>query len=479
MDLKKLIEKRKLKLQLAIDEMEEFVNGLPEDVTQRTDEQAEEMERRNSEMEALEREIEKYEKQLRALDAQEKRYAAWDRAPEERNAAPNVATPIEVFDKPVYNGRFALGMQLRDIALAKTYGSHGPAKDAAVRRLEKAENRRIYIANRNSANVDAEYRAAGTPTYQENVATDGGIFLETETSMELIDKGFNNSEVLKRADRRTMTGPKDKLDIITRAESSRKDGYRHGGIRWYTASELDDDFTATKTKWEKLSVEPRKIYSFYYASNEILADIGMLTGEVNSLVMDEFNFAVQTWAVDGVGAPDPMIGLLKAPCMISVAKDTGQTADTITGGNIMNMRKRLWSGGWKNAVWFYNQFAEDQLISLYIPIGDAGELMRLYNPIGRPGEPYGRLWGRPCIPIEQCEELGDVGDIMLVDMSQYIVVDKGAMESASSIHVKFLNDQTAFRFTYRIEGQPKWKKALTPYKGSTTTSPIVTIAARA
>ena len=51
-------------------------------------------------------------------------------------------------------------------------------------------------------------------------------------------------------------------------------------------------------------------------------------------------------------------------------------------------------------------------------------------------------------------------------MSQYILIDKGGVQSASSIHVRFVNDETVFRFVYRVDGLPIWQSPLTPFKGS-------------
>ncbi len=70
------------------------------------------------------------------------------------------------------------------------------------------------------------------------------------------------------------------------------------------------------------------------------------------------------------------------------------------------------------------------------------------------------------------------GDIILADFGEYILIDKGGISNASSIHVSFLTDQTVFRFVYRVDGQPSWNAALTPYKsaGATgTLSPFVVL----
>ena len=61
---------------------------------------------------------------------------------------------------------------------------------------------------------------------------------------------------------------------------------------------------------------------------------------------------------------------------------------------------------------------------------------------GAAAAPYGSLFGRPVVPIEQCPILGDAGDIMLCDFSQYKFIDKGGMQSDVSIHVQFIYDES-------------------------------------
>ena len=97
---------------------------------------------------------------------------------------------------------------------------------------------------------------------------------------------------------------------------------------------------------------------------------------------------------------------------------------------------------------------------------------------GLPNAPAGTLLGRPIVPIEQCQTLGTVGDIILADLSQYVIADKGGLESASSIHVRFVYDESVFRFVYRVDGQPIWNSALTPFLSANTLSPFVALASR-
>ena len=66
-----------------------------------------------------------------------------------------------------------------------------------------------------------------------------------------------------------------------------------------------------------------------------------------------------------------------------------------------------------------------------------------------------------------------------MDLSQYLWIEKGGTRLASSIHVRFDYDETAFKFTYRANGRPLWQSPLKSAKGGTERSPYVALAARA
>ena len=158
---------------------------------------------------------------------------------------------------------------------------------------------------------------------------------------------------------------------------------------------------------------------------------------------------------------------------MTVAKETSQTADTVVAENVVKMLSRF-GGNIASSAWFINQ---DVLPTLpFMKIGD--------TPIFVPGgsfanAPFGVLLGRPIIPVEFCKTLGDKGDILLADWSEYLLVTKGGMEEAQSIHVKFVTDEMAFRFITRNNGQPMHDAPITPLNGSNTLSPFVMLAERA
>jgi HK97 family phage major capsid protein len=141
------------------------------------------------------------------------------------------------------------------------------------------------------------------------------------------------------------------------------------------------------------------------------------------------------------------------------------------------MYSRLFARSYPNAVWIANQNIIPQLFKMVL--AGASSDVPVYLPAGgASGKPFDTLFGKPILFIEQASSIGDVGDLLLVDLSQYLMIDKGGLKTASSIHVRFDYDETCFRFVYRVDGQPSWSSALTPYKGTQTQSPYIALAAR-
>ena len=214
-----------------------------------------------------------------------------------------------------------------------------------------------------------------------------------------------------------------------------------------------------------------------YTTDELLADSTALASIAMKAFSEEVMFMTVDSVFNGTGAGMPL-GFLNSPALIQIAKQAGQAAGTIVKENVDAMWSRMWSRSRKNAVWFINQDCEPQLDQMGQIVGTAG--LPVYLPAGGgiAGERPATLKGRPVIATEYNAALGAVGDIALVDLSQYTLADKGGINAASSMHVAFLTDEMVFRITYRVDGKPMWSQPITPAKGTLTKSPFVALAAR-
>ena len=324
--------------------------------------------------------------------------------------------------------------------------------------------------NRPSKNLEA-IKATGM---SEGVAADGGFLVQTDFSSELLKRTYEFGELLNRIRKVPISGNANGLKVNGIDETSRA-STRWGGIVGYWLAEAGVK-TASAPKFRQIALDLKKVIALCYATDELLQDTTALESLISQGCSEELQFQVEDKIYNGLGAGTPL-GIMAGPCLVSVTKETGQTADTIVKENIDNMWSRMWAQSRRNAVWLINQDIEPQLDNMSMGVGTGGVPVYL-PPGGISDTPYARLKGRPVIPIEYAATLGDKGDIMLADLSQYLGIDKGGVQAASSIHVKFLYDESVFRFVYRFDGQPMWNSALTPYKGSKTLSPFVVLAAR-
>jgi HK97 family phage major capsid protein len=268
-------------------------------------------------------------------------------------------------------------------------------------------------------------------------------------------------------------------------ETSRANGSRWGGIQSYWTGEAQLK-TASQPKFKRIGMELDKLTGLCYATDELLQDSTALDSWLRQAFTDEFTFKVEDAIINGTGAGMPL-GFLNSGAVITVSKEGSQGAATIVAENILKMWARMPARSRKNAVWLSNQDVEPQLYQFVIKVknvagtenvGGIAAPVIMYTPPGQNGNQYATLMGRPVIPVEYAATLGTAGDIALVDLSQYLLIDKGPTEFASSIHVRFIYDETAFRFVYRANGQPIWQVPMTPYKGTATQSPFIVLQTR-
>lgn len=310
---------------------------------------------------------------------------------------------------------------------------------------------------------------------QENIPSEGGFLVQQEFANELLTRAYETGQVASRCRRIPLGANSNGLKIPGIDESSRATGSRWGGVRAYWIGEADDK-TASRPKFRQIELSLKKLIGLCYATDELLQDATALASIIQQAFAEEFGFMLDDGCINGTGVGQPL-GIMNSPCIVQVNKETGQLAATVEFANIVNMWSRMYARSRPNAVWFINQDVEPQLFQMGIMVGTGGSPVYL-PPGGASAQPYGTLFGRPVIAIEQCQTLGTAGDIILADFSQFVIVDKGAMQSASSIHVRFVNDESVFRFVYRVDGMPLWNTALTPFKGSNTLSPFIRLQTR-
>lgn len=314
----------------------------------------------------------------------------------------------------------------------------------------------------------------------ETVGSELGWIVPPTVSREIWD-GLRQQpdNLMNRCDVWDVVG--ESRTINANAETSRATGSRYGGVRGYWVDEAAT-ITSSKPTLRKLTLRPHKLAVLCYATNELDQNsAGDLNRWLTQAAIDEINWLVGDAIVDGDGGGKPL-GILKAGCLVSVAKGTNQAADTVIQKNIADQWSRMPARNRMGAVWLINQDVEPQLLTMYTEVKNVagaenvgGFSAMLYNPA------TDRMVNREIIRTEFNPTVGDVGDVVLADMKGYALglrVGRG-IQSSVSMHLKFDTDETAFKFIFYADGQPYLQSALTPANSALTQSQFVAIAARA
>ena len=261
------------------------------------------------------------------------------------------------------------------------------------------------------------------------------------------------------------------VDIPARVDENHTSSVS-GGLRVYRRAE-GDTTNSSRMEIEQVQLRATSLFGVAYATEELLSRSPMsFVALLESGFRDEFGAKLIDERLNGTGV-GMMEGVINSPCVVSVAKETGQAAATINKENIDKMRSRCW--GYGRAVWLYNHDCLPQLRSLVQEVGVGGAAVPYFSVDANGNS---TLDGRPAYATEFTQTLGTVGDLVLGNWSQYLEGTLTGMSNAESVHVRFLNHERTFKFWMENDGRCWWRSALTPKRSSSTLSPFVTLATR-
>lgn len=347
-------------------------------------------------------------------------------------------------------------------------GSVTVVKDEADQPFKSAGD--FFVAVKNAAihpsAIDPRLLPLKASGMSEGTPADGGYLVSPTIAGGIVDRMHNTGELLRRISLDRVGPNSNAMTYNAIDETSRVDGSRYGGLQGYWLAEAGSK-TASKPAFRQVELKLKKVAALAYATDELLADATALEGWLSRTVPNELRFKVEDaiYNGDGVGKPTGIMG------HASLVTQLRYAASAVSAADIWAMYARRWVGA-RDYVWLVNQDVLPQLYAL------GNTYQNLFTgPSGMPNAPAGTLMGLPIVEVEYAATMGSTGDIMLAALSQYQGIEKGGIESASSIHVQFLTDETVFRFVYRFDGGPMWSSTLTPFKGSNTQSPFVVLAA--
>jgi HK97 family phage major capsid protein len=323
----------------------------------------------------------------------------------------------------------------------------------------------VRQASVNGGHLDErlQIRMATPSTYgSEGVGADGGFAVPPDFRSTIMEKVMGEDSLIARTDQL-----KTSSNSITIPRDETTPWQTTGGLQAYWESEGGLK-TQSKPALEQTTIKLNKLTVLVPVTDELLEDAPSLDSYLKKKAPEKIDFKVSLAIIQGNGVGQPQ-GILGSPSTVSVAKVSGQAADTIKFANIVAMWSRLYGPCRSRAVWLVNQDIEPQLYTMSFE-GTSSSVPAYMPANGLSGSPYATLMGRPVIPSQAMETLGDKGDILVGDFSQYLTATKtGGLRQDVSIHLWFDYDITAFRFVLRVAGQPWWNSAIAPRDNANNT----------
>lgn len=335
----------------------------------------------------------------------------------------------------------------------------------------------IAVRAATMGNMEAMQRlrpmAAATTYGNEGTGSEGGFLLAPEFAQDIAIKITGEDSLASRVDMMNIGGssfvaPKDES-----APWDQSDGISVG---WEGEGTVGNE---SRGVFKRNTVDLYMLRALVKCTDQLLEDATGLTSYLQRKTPQKFVAKINTAIVAGNGVGMPR-GIIGAPGTVVVDAESSQAADTILFENIVNMISRHYVTNSAAVVWLINQNTLPQLMRMRFD-KDASSPVPVWLPAnGLAGQRFSTLGGYPVIPVQACSKLGDQGDIILADMSQYMMIQRtGGMRQDVSIHLHFDQSITSFRFVMRMNGQPWWEVPITPENATETLSPFVTLAARA
>ena len=331
----------------------------------------------------------------------------------------------------------------------------------------------VYLSQKPGKSMDERlFIGAAAPTSfgNESAGQDGGFLVPPDFSKEIFRLSLGEDSLMPLTDNveitaNSMAFPKDETTP-----------WGTNGIRAYWQGEAAAA-NATKPVMGLATLRLKKLMALVPTTDELLDDASALTSYLPDKVATSIRWKTNESILFGAGNGIP-IGCMNAGAVVTVAKETGQATQTLVPQNLAKMIAGLPPGSFGNAVWIINNDVLPALFTLslgnypiYLPNG--------LTVGGIQVSPYGTLLGRPVIVSQHANTFSSQGDVMLVDLSYYQTITKaGGLQTATSMHLYFDADLTAFRTTFRMDGQSKIASAIDPAKGSSKLSPFIQLAAR-
>jgi len=219
----------------------------------------------------------------------------------------------------------------------------------------------------------------------------------------------------------------------------------------------------TEPETREVKLEPQEVAAHVVVSDKLLRNSDAAGPLVSALLRGAILASEDQAFLNGTGIGQPL-GVIGHPAAIAVAR---AGAGAIAYADLVNMFAASKLGG--RNVWVGSQTVLPELMQMATPLGQL-----VWQQSAREGTPQ-TLLGFPLVLNERSPVLGAQGDLMLVDLSYYLIKDGSPLTIAMSEHPRFTRNQTIIKAWWNVDGQPWLTTPLLLEDGVTQVSPFVVL----
>ena len=364
---------------------------------------------------------------------------------------------------------FGLGEYAFDV-----YSASSPS-GGVPERLAKQGERSMKVIEKG---IKAGYISKASGDLQQvQVDSDGGFLVPVEFNTMLLDQ--MNDMAVVRPLCSSMTIGSDRVEMPQAKNYDHSSDLIWGGLEAYWKGE-DAQLTESKVEFEEVSLTLNALTALAKVTHKMMKFSRQAVG---TYLLPRMAQAI-TWKeedgfINGTGAGMPL-GILNAASKVEVVIESEQSlaATALVTENILKMYQAARVEKPSSLTWLYNRVdAFFWLAMLKLDVGTGGAPAGLVQSMVT--SPQMTMLGLPLMDNEHCQALGTAGDLILSDMSQYIIADHNSgPEIAQSMHLNFDYGKECFRIMKYLDGQPRYSDTFTRQNATNSSGSVVTLAAR-
>lgn len=310
----------------------------------------------------------------------------------------------------------------------------------------------------------ADSRLAEARVLAEGLGSSGGFLVPDQFVSGVLDPAIEDALVMPRARKVAMTS--DTCKVAAWSDTSHASNL-YGA---FTGAWLAESATGTREypALRLIELQAHKLALFTKASSELAADAPGFENDLGRAMSKVISFYSDAAFISGTGAGQPR-GILSDPALISITSTAG--VGSVNADDLVAMLARLHPACYRNALWLLSSEALGVIWALKDGTG-----AYLFRPDEtRTG---GRLLGLPVVVSEHCSQVGTVGDVILVDFSQYIVGLRKEVVLERTNATNWTSDEIDYRAIIRVDGMGSWESAITPKNSGDSLSWCVAVGTR-